>query len=213
MIEPSSYNPGRSDLPRRDLLKLTLAAAVLLVVPARARAAESPSQFLDAYANKAVDMLADPATPEEMRVENFEALLGEGFDIRAISQFILGRYWRTATEDEQAEFMRVFKRVLAERYTPIFAGADRSRFSVGEFQQVTGKDGLFMVNTTVVGDDGKLINLRWRVAARDLGYQILDVMVEGVSMVITLRDEYGSVIRQNGIAGLIDRLRQTLKNA
>jgi phospholipid transport system substrate-binding protein len=213
MVQTTLSRVSAGFLARRGFLAGLCAATLAAWMPSAANAEGNAAQFLDSYATKAVDMLGDPATPKATRVNNFEVLLAEGFDINTISRFILGRYWRGATAEEREEFIKVFSRVLAERYAPIFEGADRSRFSVGDAQPIKGKDNLYMVDAKVISDDGTPIMLRWRIAQRSAGYQILDVMVEGVSMVITLRDEYGSVIRQEGVTGLIDRLRKTLKTA
>ena len=84
----------------------------------------------------------------------------------------------------------------------------------GETFKITGAtpagDSDTMVSTQVVRPSGPPVNVEWRVRSRDGSHKIIDVVVEGVSMGVTQRSEFASVIQSNGgrIAGLIDALRQ-----
>ena len=68
-----------------------------------------------------------------------------------------------------------------------------------------------IVNTTFVDSQGRRVKTDWRLRERDGAYKVFDVMVEGVSMAITLRSEYASVIRNaGGLGGLVELLKEKL---
>jgi len=63
------------------------------------------------------------------------------------------------------------------------------------------------VNSTIVGGDAQPISVAWRLRKRADGWRVVDVIAEGVSMAITYRDEYASIIAQEGnFPGLIKRI-------
>jgi phospholipid transport system substrate-binding protein len=68
-----------------------------------------------------------------------------------------------------------------------------------------------LVSTKIAQSDGEPISAVWRVRNNDGQYKILDIVVEGVSMAITLRHEYGTVVKADGVDGLIAIMRE--KNA
>jgi phospholipid transport system substrate-binding protein len=66
-------------------------------------------------------------------------------------------------------------------------------FSVVKVQEDAAKPSLSLVSTKIAQSDGEPISAVWRVRNNDGQYKILDIVVEGVSMAITLRHEYGTV--------------------
>lgn len=203
-------------LPRRRLLLgggPALAAAVLLgaalpFAPGRARAEQGASDFLQDLGDRAVAMLSDPALPESEREANFRTLMSEGFDLPTIARFILGRYWQQASDAQRAEFIDVFQRVMAARFAPYFSGSSKDSFRILGPVGGSGDDRL-VIRSKIRLTSGQLAQVDWRLVDRNGKYRIVDVVTEGVSMAITLRSEYGSVLARSGgdIEPLIKLLR------
>jgi phospholipid transport system substrate-binding protein len=85
-------------------------------------------------------------------------------------------------------------------------------FDIVEIRPVNNDQTLVLVRTLVVRKQGAPASLTWRIRERDGRFQILDLSIEGISMVLTLRQEYSSVIRETGgVSGLIDLMREKLK--
>lgn len=188
-----------------------LAFAGPLAAPAAAQA-ETPAEFLEDFSNTALTELTGDGLSQDEREARFGSLLEEGFDVPAVSQFILARFWRTASEQERADFIVVFKDYLAQRFLPLFGGATDVELRFGEGVPLQGRDDLFEVPVTFVPADGsEPVRTIWRVRQQASDFKILDVRAEGVSLAVTLRDEYTSVIRQQGsVAGLIEELRRLI---
>ncbi len=120
---------------------------------------------------------------------------------------MLGRYWRTATDPQKAEFLKLFEDMIVKTYN--------SRFTEykGELFSVTGTrvDGdSAMVTTNVVQPNGRqAVKVDWRVLKPQGKLKIVDVIIEGVSMSVTQQQEFGSVIQRSG--GQIDGLLSTMR--
>ncbi len=209
LIRPSTA--GR--LSRRLLLG-TGAALFLssLAVPWRPAAATTPeaaSAFLTSIGDRAIGMLSDSAVEEAIRKENFLELLNEGFDVPRIARFIVGRYWRGTEEATRQSFIEVFEQVLVNRFLPLFSGASSDQFNVGLATESADSKNTHFVQSLIRLNSGEIVQATWRLLDKDGQFKILDIVVEGASMAITLRSEYGGVIKRDGgkLDGLIAQLR------
>jgi phospholipid transport system substrate-binding protein len=137
--------------------------------------------------------------------------LNEAFAVQAISQFVLGRYWRVASDEEQQRFTQVLEDVVVQRFMPIFAEYEGEGLEVRQ-TVVDEKNNLITVITTT-DFNGEQVRLDWRLRPHGDTFKIVDVVAEGASLVITYRSEYGAFIKQNGgrVAALIEDLRSKVE--
>lgn len=184
------------------------ATAATLPLIARPAFAQDPgaSAFIQNLGNRAIKTFSDKGTKANAK-EKFRALLVEGFDIPYIGRWVLGRYWNVANEAQRQEYMGLFERMIVDAYAGRFA-----EYS-GETFKITGTrpegDADSTVTTQIVRPSGPPINVDWRVRKNGAAYKIIDVAVEGVSMGVTQRSEFASVIQTNG--GQFDGLLKVLR--
>ena len=196
----------------RNLLRLLL----VLILSAGIAAAKTPvaaqepdaAAFIADLGEAALRMLANGELTQQERIEEFRRILMKGFDLPLIGRYALGRHWRRATDVERQEFNELFESFIVESYA-----ARLGRYG-GETFEVTGArmdgDGDSIVRSEIMQPNGPGIRVDWRVRSSDGTYKVVDVVVEGVSMLITQRDEFASVIQRSGgqVEGLLDTLRQ-----
>jgi phospholipid transport system substrate-binding protein len=190
------------------LLVLVLAVSALLAtVPSLARAT-SPADFIRAAGDRTFRSLGDGDLAEAERQRRFRTILTDVFDLPAIGQFVLGRYWRTATAAQKAEYLELFEEFVVQAYSSRFKDLGNKEFVVGLTQALTEEDTL--VQSQIIETKGPPIRVNWRVRSSPRGFKVVDVQVEGVSMSITQRDEFASVIQTSGgkVDGLISALRK-----
>ena len=196
----------------RVIRTLLFAVALAFVAaPAGADDANSAaSAFMQSLGSKAIGELTNPQVPQAERQARFRTLLDQHFDVPAIAKFTLGRYWRTATDEQRTEFNKLFEDFIVQSYS--------TRFSEyhGESFQVTGsatdQTGVTVVHSKIDMPSSEDIRVDWHLRPRDGSFAIIDIVVEGVSMAVTQRSEFASVIQsRGGVAGLLDALRA--KNA
>ena len=172
-----------------------------------AAAAADPSALISNLGSRALEVLGK-GTPEPQRVARFRELLREDFDVPGIARFVLGRYWNTATAEQRAEFVRLFEEYIARAY------ATRLAEYAGEHFKVTGSrpdtDGTTVFSQILRPSGQAPIKVDWRLTGRNGDYKLSDVSVDGISMAVTQRSEFASVIQHNGgqVEGLIAMLRQ-----
>ncbi len=191
-----------------------LGIAVLAATPGRGRAAgaEDAGAFLGSLTNRAIAQLSDETLPPPDRRRRFRVLFGENFDVPAIGRFVLGRYWRRAKPPVREDFLIVFEEIMVQRFAPRFASYAEMEFKVGLVRPLK-EAGQFMVASTVTPARGEPVRVHWRVRERDGRFKILDVVGQGVSMALTLRSEYASVIKSSGgrVEGLVTQLRMRIE--
>lgn len=197
----------------RGLLSgLLMLVAAALGGPAAAAPADA-GQFLITFGQQAALELNDTALTESERDRRFRDLFNQAVDVSAIGRFILGSHWRRATAREQADFLAVFEDIAVQRFLPIFTRrSDEYRgksFEIVEVVRDEARGGHIFVTARLDRDNAPPVSLVWRMREEDGSYKILDVSAEGLSMILTLRQEYGSAIRQSGsVAGLVAMLRE-----
>ncbi len=188
-------------------------AALLLAAPlgaqAKAQAVQEPGEFLIELTDRAVARLTEPDLAADELERRFRSLFKEGFDLPEIGRFVLGRYWRRASEPEQAAFLATFEDLMAHRFLPLFSEYSGEKFAVGRVRPLKNNPDFVSVSSRLLREQGEPIHVAWRVRKLDDGFKIVDVVVEGISIAVMLRSEYRSVLKRNG--GDVAALTRTLR--
>jgi phospholipid transport system substrate-binding protein len=187
-----------------------LGLAALVFVSGTAGAADSndPTAFIKDLGDKAIHILQ--TEPEASgRKAAFSKIFNEDFDAPAIGRFVLGRYWRIATPDQQKQYLDVFTQYVVALYATRFATYSGEQFKVVNSRQ--NDPATATVNSQILqGGGAPPIAVGWQVAREGTAFKITDVTVDNLSLAVTKRDEFGSVIETHGgdVQALIDLLRQ-----
>jgi phospholipid transport system substrate-binding protein len=199
---------ARRPVARRRLLVAFGLALLLPMVPVgHVWADEETESFIRDLGDKAVGQLTGEDLTDAERAERFRALLLEHFDVPQIGEYVLGRYWRVATPEEQAEYLRLFEDYLVASYSQRFAEYTGEAFEVVSSRPQAE---LELVRSYVVTRSGEKAKLDWIIERQGGELLILDLKVEGLSMSETHRSEFASVIQNNGgqVTALLDALRK-----
>jgi len=158
--------------------------------------------------DKAFSSLSEEGISDEERTKRFKNLLSEAFDLPRIARFTLGRYWRTASEAQKTEFVALFEKFVIQSYANRFQNLRGQKFVIMQSRAVSSSQSLVLSQIQIPGKPS--IKVNWRVRIKDAKPKVIDVIVEGISMSVTQRDEFVSVIRQTGgkVGGLIKALRK-----
>ena len=192
-----------------SVLGILLAFAVTALNPVSAE--DGPDDFIRLVAQKAIKSLTNERITVSQREDHFRQLLRQTFELKLIARFTLGRFWRRASAAQQKEYTRLFEDFIVKAYTTRFSDYKGEKFIVGKVRNINDRDTLVQSELTLA--DGRKIPVYWRVR-NGKSLKIIDVLVEGVSMAITQRDEFSAIINRSGgkLDGLIIALRKKLKN-
>jgi phospholipid transport system substrate-binding protein len=180
----------------------------VLPVPASAQAlTEQAQKHIRSAADKAVAVLARKDMTTAEQAEEMRGLVHQYFGVDKIAEWVVGRYWRSASEAERQEFLRLFEDFVLYSYAQ-------------QFSQYAGEQ-LKIQSATAVSEDTALVDsivirpnaetnprVTWRVTRANSGLEIRDVLVEGVSMAQTQRADFTATIQQRGgsLSGLNDAM-------
>ncbi|MGB9154599.1 MAG: ABC transporter substrate-binding protein [Alphaproteobacteria bacterium] len=183
--------------------------------PAHDQALQSPvGKFVQDLGDRAIKIITNKQLSAEQRNTAFSKVLNDSFDLKTIGRFVIGRTWNTATPSQQNEYMDLFKALVIKNY------GDRMTLATGEGYKVVGIRPESDMDTTVMSqithpDASQPTTIDWRVRQQDGKMGVIDVIVEGISLSVTQRQEYASVIQNSGgqIDGLLATMRDQLKGA
>jgi len=179
--------------------------AVLLFAATTTQAAQNPRQFIDQLGGEVLGILNDRGIDQAGRADRFRTLFNAAFDLPSIAQFVLGRHWREATPEQRAEWQEVLRDYIAGLYARQFSAYNGQQFEVVRERPL---DGTTVVQTRIQQADGQPLDVDFRVQQKGDESKIVDVLVANVSLIVTKRAEFDSVIQREGVEGLMRRLRQ-----
>lgn len=175
-----------------------------------AQAAIAPSAFVENLTYSAFETLRDPAIDEKQRFAKFRTLLSQHVDMSRIGKFVLGANWRRADAAQQSEYQKLFSDYVISAYAGRLKDYTNATIRIKDTTD-TGK-GEYIVSTLVLHPKNpEPVKVDWRLRENAGELQVLDMTIEGISMALTQRSEFTSIIQQNNgdINALLARLRST----
>jgi len=157
-------------------------------------AAPDPTAFVGDLGTEGIQVLG-PDVPQTQRLARFRALFRQDFDIPDIGRFVLGRYWREMTPEQQQEFLGLFQEYTVRAYSERLGQFGGAQFRVTGTTP-TGDE--IVVTSEVDRTNGPPVKIDWHLRDRDGQYKITDVYVDGVSMKVAQRDTFASLVQKNG---------------
>lgn len=186
--------------------RFLLVMALCLALPQAARADEA-SEFIDGIGKRVVAVLSDKGLSDGAKETQLQALFKECVDVDWIGKFVLGKYWRTASEAQQQRYIANYSGFLIKSYTSKF-----KEYTGSETYKILGSktddQGRTVVTMELVRPDqaGVMVDYKLRKDGGEL--RVFDIVVEGVSLLTTQRSEFASVVSRKGLDYLIDQLQK-----
>ena len=202
-------------LGRRQLLAMAVGTA-LAPLWGRFAGAESPAGRAEAVvgdlAEQAWALMQGGDLDRPTRVERLTELLLSKTDVALLSRLVLGRHWQRLSATQQARYEQLFGNVvlrsLARRLDQYAYG---SKGPLAEHFRITGnlpagkRD--ILVRSKVMPPTGATVSVDWRLRVQDDQPVIIDLIIEGVSLLVTQRSEFAAVIERSDMDGLLAELR------
>jgi phospholipid transport system substrate-binding protein len=193
----------------RALTCCAVFALHLIFASAAIAAQPDAGLFVKNLGDHAIRVLTVKDISESEREDRFRDLLREGFDVRRIGRFVLGRYARGVKKESIDEYHGLFEDLIVATYAARFAEYSGQQFVIKRVAKPKKRGDSIVMSEIKPSDGGPSIRVDWQVHSDDQAYKIVDVRVEGVSMSVTQREEFTTVIRNNG--GKVDALITILR--
>ena len=168
---------------------------------------EQSKYFVENLGKQVIEKVSNVNLSESERVVNFRNLYLDSFDNYYISRFVLGQYWKRLDSNMRKQFIESFNDYIVTTYAPKFKGWE------GTFEATDSllENNYYNVKMNVLNKDGPTLKFMWKIYLdKNKNFKILDVNIDGVSMLVTQRAEFMSVIKNNpkGVIGLIEAMEK-----
>jgi phospholipid transport system substrate-binding protein len=172
-----------------------------------AEVVQGAENFINSVASRGIGFLSNEGMTMEQRRAEFRSLLRDSFDMPTLGRFALGKYWKVATPAQQQEYLKLFEKMVVEVYSNRFNDYNGQSLEVRGSRAEGNED--TMVSSYIIPPEGSEIQVDWRVRYKKGRYKVVDIIVAGVSMAMTQRSDFASVIQRGGgsIEVLLEHLR------
>lgn len=185
---------------------VVFAFALGITAPGRAMADDDgAAAFVERVATQILGAVGDPSIDTDARAEILQGLLERDFDLALLGRFALGPHWDDATPAQRRAYLDAFVPYVLSTYAVLLDEFDGKSFAVvGE--KPSGARA-FVVTARIERVEGPAMQTAWRVRRVGDGFQVIDVVFDGMSVALTQRSQFASVVRRDGLEGLIQALR------
>ncbi|MEM7058724.1 MAG: ABC transporter substrate-binding protein [Pseudomonadota bacterium] len=198
-------------ITRRILL--TGAAAIAVMGSANTALALSESDAKDHVSKTLDDLLALLRTPGNAtsRAPRLRQIMETRANVPQLAKFSAGRVWREMSGDQQSRFVDAFSHFISITYARRFDEySGDPKIALGRSRDA-GRKG-WLVETPINLPNGEKAAVEWLVSDRAGSTQVVDLIVEGISMAVTQREEIGVKFKQRGndVEALIKDLKAAI---
>ncbi|MGE0754071.1 MAG: phospholipid-binding protein MlaC [Alphaproteobacteria bacterium] len=197
----------------RFLSLLCCLSVLVAFVPCFAHANEKQARaYIDSLAEQTLQIIKTDVEKDTKKTQ-LKSLFARNVDIKWVGKFVMGRYWRKATQEQQTRYLNEYEQFILGHYAERFTEYTSGDYNITGYEN--SGDGEYLVSMEMI-NPGKPneapVLVDYRVRQNGNNFMVFDVIIEGVSMITTQRSEFASVISRNGIDYLIDQLaNKTMK--
>ena len=173
-----------------------------------------PKEFVSELVNDAISKLSDKSLSDKLKAEFIEQIALENVDIKALSLYTLGEVRKTVKDEKKIEYQQVFEKYFLKSLTSRLSDYSESKFEITGYDQKSSKYTIVFSKITPENGDPE-IKIDWRVYTKNPDKPLIrDLIVEGLSLARTQKEEFASILNSNNndINILIEKLREFVNN-
>ena len=158
--------------------------------------------FIETFANRAIQILNNKELSEDQAFQEYRTILNEGFALDYIAKISLSRHRSKASDEELNEYYKLFPEFLLKVNSARLKKLDTTKVVIDKVTPHGDKSDIF-IRTKIFNSQNKAYDVDWRVRSDNKGVvKIIDVKIEGISLVATQRDDFTALITRSGVGGL-----------
>ena len=173
----------------------------------------NPRDFVNELVNDAISKLSDKNLTKEEKAVFIEKLASENVDINALSLYTLGELRKSSSKDDISNYQLSFKKYFLKSLTSRLTDYSSSEFEIlGEDKKSANYT---IVNSKMKSGDSPEIKIDWRIYTKNPDKPLIrDLIVEGLSLARTQKEEFASILSSNNndLKILINKLEEFTKN-
>lgn len=177
-------------------MKKLLSLVLGLLMSVSVQAAEPSIMFVNHLTDDIITNVLETTDTQEEKFARFKTAFEKALDMKSIGQFVLGVYWRKATAEERQAFLNAFIDFTTKTWADRFDLYTGQQIVFSGSRNAEGKNQLY-VDSTI--ENNPPVSVIWRLKQTKSGdFKIIDIIVEGVSMAMSYRNEYSAFLQKNG---------------
>lgn len=165
-------------------------------------------EFIETIAAETIAVWSDSKLTEEERYNAFRSIFEQATDIDLLARGMLGRHYRTASKEERETYMQAMSDYVVVEFEKRMTQIGFAKLTVIGTKPASGRAGHVFVRTEVQREEGQPILADWRVRKQNGKFQIVNLEFEGINLMITNRDVFGAKVKDAGLSGLIEWLKE-----
>ena len=174
----------------------------------------NPKDFVNELVNDAISKLADINLNEDQKSTFIEKVALENVDINALGLYTLGELRKSSNKNDILNYQKSFEKYFLKSLTSRLSDYSSSEFEIlGDNKK---SPNYTIVNSKIIPNDGGAeIKIDWRIYTKNPDKPLIrDLIVEGLSLARTQKEEFASILSSNNndIQILIEKLNEFVKN-
>ena len=174
--------------------------------------AQTPKDFVIEITSSASKILIKNLD-KNTKIQQLRNLAEKAVDIEGVGRYSLGKHRKNITDEQLTEYEKLFKEYFLKSFSSRLSEYTDPKINVIDQEILNEK--YTMVSSILVADEKRPeVNIKWRVYTKNPTKPLIrDVIIEGLSLARTQREEFNSVIQSNdgNIEALFDNLRKFIK--
>ena len=191
-----------------NLLKLFLVYFLLITNSL----STNPSEFIDSISNEASGILSSKLSDNE-KVTKLKIIAENSVDIDGVGLYTLGKYRKTLTDEQKIEYKKLFKEYFLKSFSGRLVVYNDAKIAVLS-EEVKNEKYTIVYSKLIGSADRPEVKIDWRVYTKNPEKPLIrDLVIEGLSLARTQKEEFNSIIESNGgdISALFANLRKFLE--
>tara|TARA_B100000941_G_scaffold266514_1_gene221849 strand:- start:44 stop:640 length:597 start_codon:yes stop_codon:yes gene_type:complete len=172
-----------------------------------------PKEFIQELVTEAIEKLSDKNLTNDEKAKFVEKVAIENVDINALSLYTLGELRKSSNESDLMNYQVAFKKYFLKSLTSRLTDYSSSKFEVVESEK---KSATYTIVKSIISPEngGPNVKIDWRIFTKNPEKPLIrDLIVEGLSLARTQKEEFSSILSSNNndIKILIKKLEEFIK--
>ena len=172
----------------------------------------NPSEFIDSISNEASGILSSKLSDNE-KIAKLKIIAENSVDIDGVGLYTLGKHRKTLTDEQKIEYKKLFKEYFLKSFSGRLVVYSDAKIAVLS-EEVKNEKYTIVYSKLIGSTDRPEVKIDWRVYTKNPEKPLIrDLVIEGLSLARTQKEEFNSIIENNGgdISSLFTSLRKFLE--
>ena len=192
--------------------KIFFFISIILLISSNSNSAESNAEaFVLKLTNEAKIIFNDKSLSKDSRLKKLNDLSSKYLDIDALAGYTLGDYREKATSSERENFNKLFREYFIKNMSSKLNDFADQDLKIIDSKKIN-ENNIIVSNKIFSKKDAQEIAVDWRIFTKDSKLLARDLVVEGLSLARTQKEEFASIIASKGFVGVISALENFNKS-